>query len=312
MAEQLALEQRLGKRGTVDRHKRIVPATAPVVDRLADHLFPGPVLAQQQDRQIRVRNPADLGTERLDGRALPQQLHPLRGAIRHLIADLDQLLTLLSILQGNRCMTGQLRQRRLVIRREIAPHAVDQLERAEQLAAPPPQRHAQQRPRAKTQLPIDPPVDRGLVVPLVDAQRLPRVHDPSHHALVVRNPQLASGHAERGRPTSVRFGRSQRKILARSACIRRVDASAIASSSRSISCVRFHWPAIARMASRRARRRPRSHRSRTTSTAARTSRAAPINASSKPACGPLPCTTSSSLCEERGSRDKARQGPRAP
>ena len=80
------------------------------------------------------------------------QLHPLRRLVGHLIADLEQLLVLLRVLQGHGRMVGQFLQRRFVVLGEVASHAVDQLERAEQLAAPPAQRHAQQRARAETQL----------------------------------------------------------------------------------------------------------------------------------------------------------------
>ena len=52
-----------------------------------------------------------------------------------------------------------------------------------------------------------------------------------------------------GRPTSVRFGLSQRKMLARSAFSNRVAAWAICSKSGTISCVWFHWAARRRMVS---------------------------------------------------------------
>ena len=62
--EHLALEQRLGQRGAVDRHQEPARATAVLVDELSDDLLAGAALAADHHRCI-------------GGRDLPRQLHGL-------------------------------------------------------------------------------------------------------------------------------------------------------------------------------------------------------------------------------------------
>src|SRR5439155_19376588 len=48
--EELALEERLGERGTVDGDERPLATRAVAVDRPRDELLPGPALARHEDR----------------------------------------------------------------------------------------------------------------------------------------------------------------------------------------------------------------------------------------------------------------------
>ena len=51
VAEELALEELAGNRGAVHPHERAIGATAPLVDRTREHLFPHAGLAANQDRR---------------------------------------------------------------------------------------------------------------------------------------------------------------------------------------------------------------------------------------------------------------------
>ena len=57
VAEQLGLEQRLGKRAAIHRHERRVRPEARRVDRLREHLLPGPALPKQQHVGVGRRDP---------------------------------------------------------------------------------------------------------------------------------------------------------------------------------------------------------------------------------------------------------------
>ena len=150
---------------------------------------------------------------------------------------------------------GQLDQGLLVVVGEVAVELVDHLERAEQLAAAAAQRHAEQRARLITRA-SDRPGDRSALLGRdvgVDAPRLGRSAPPGRRCR--RRRECAARRLRRPAPGGRRAcgcGRSQRKMLARSASSSRVAASAICTSSGSISCVWFHWVAISRIASRRA------------------------------------------------------------
>ena len=56
VAEQLALEQRLGERSAVDAQQRLTGALRRGVDHLGEHFLAGSGLAEQQDRQIACRD----------------------------------------------------------------------------------------------------------------------------------------------------------------------------------------------------------------------------------------------------------------
>ena len=251
MAEQFALGQRFGNGRAVDRDERLIAAAAEVMDRLGHDLLARAVFAQDQHGQIGVGHAADDRAQGLDGRAFADQPHAFGRLLGDLPIGREQLLAVLGVFQGHGGMGGQFDQRLFVFLRETAGEFVDQLERAEQFARPAAQRHAQQRPRLVAQLRIDVAVDGLRLGGRVDAARLARLNHLAHHAAIVGNAQFAAGKPRAGRPTSVWFGRSQRKMLARSAPNSRVAASAIWTSSGSTSRVWFHWLAISRMASKR-------------------------------------------------------------
>src|SRR5207344_1209538 len=56
---ELALEERLGERGAVDRHERALAAAAVRVDRLGDQFFSGAALARDEHRRVRRRDAHD-------------------------------------------------------------------------------------------------------------------------------------------------------------------------------------------------------------------------------------------------------------
>ena len=54
VAEQLRLDQRLGEDRAADRHERLVPPRAGLVDEVGDHLLPGAGLARHQHAAVAV------------------------------------------------------------------------------------------------------------------------------------------------------------------------------------------------------------------------------------------------------------------
>ena len=69
VAEQLALDQRLGERGAVDGDARTLRAARRAVDRARDHLLAGAGLAAEQDRRVARADALD----ELDARARPRR-----------------------------------------------------------------------------------------------------------------------------------------------------------------------------------------------------------------------------------------------
>jgi hypothetical protein len=67
VAEQLALDQRLGHRRQVDRDERRLGPRRVVVDRARDQLLAGAALAGDQDRRGRAGDPADQSEDLLHG-----------------------------------------------------------------------------------------------------------------------------------------------------------------------------------------------------------------------------------------------------
>jgi hypothetical protein len=67
VAEQLALDQRLGHRGQVDRDERRLGPRRVVVDRARDQLLAGAALAGDQHRRGRAGDPADQSEDLLHG-----------------------------------------------------------------------------------------------------------------------------------------------------------------------------------------------------------------------------------------------------
>src|ERR1043166_7634302 len=72
VAEQLALEQRLGQRGAVDGDERLAAARREIVDPLRDELLARARLALDQDRGRDGRHLLDLDQHFLNGRRLAQ------------------------------------------------------------------------------------------------------------------------------------------------------------------------------------------------------------------------------------------------
>ncbi len=198
VAEQFALGQRFGNRRAVDRHERLVAAAAEIVNRLGHDLLARAVLAQNQHRQIGVGHAANDRPQRLDGGALADQPHLLRGLLGHLTVGRQQLPAILGVLQGHRGMGGQLGQGLFVLLAERSIKFVDQLERAEQLAGAPPQRNTQQRARLVAELGIDVVIDRPRLDGRIDAARLSAANHLADDAAVVADSQLTLRQSERG------------------------------------------------------------------------------------------------------------------
>jgi hypothetical protein len=95
------------------------------VDHLGDDFLAGAVFAEDQHGQFRIGHAADGRAERADGRTLANELHALFGLIGHNFPRTDELLHLLIVFEGDRGMGGQLRERRFVVVREVAPLFVD-------------------------------------------------------------------------------------------------------------------------------------------------------------------------------------------
>jgi hypothetical protein len=88
VAEQLALEQRLGDRPAVDRHERPLRAQPQPVDRVGGELLAGAALAEHQHRRVDGRDLSDRREHLLHARARPE--HTLEGGGR-LLAQLAVL-----------------------------------------------------------------------------------------------------------------------------------------------------------------------------------------------------------------------------
>ena len=73
VAEQLALDQRLGNRPAVDRHERPVTALAGGVNRVRHQLLAGAVLAHHQHGRVGGRHALDQREHLLDRRGFPDQ-----------------------------------------------------------------------------------------------------------------------------------------------------------------------------------------------------------------------------------------------
>jgi hypothetical protein len=73
VAEELALDQRLGDRTAVDRDERRGTPRAALVDRLRDDLLAGAALAFDQDRRLGRRDPFDLLADRRDRARIADQ-----------------------------------------------------------------------------------------------------------------------------------------------------------------------------------------------------------------------------------------------
>ena len=69
VAEELALDERAGERGAVDRDERTVAAGAARVDRARDELLAGPGLAREEDGRSRRRDLLDEVEHVAEGRA---------------------------------------------------------------------------------------------------------------------------------------------------------------------------------------------------------------------------------------------------
>ena len=205
VAEQFALQQRLGECGAVDRDERLMAAAALVVDHLGHDFLAGAVFAEHQNGKVRVGDATDRRAEGFDRRALANQLHSLGCGVGHLLAGCEELLPLLRVFKGQRRMGGQLRQGLLVVRGKIAADLVEHFKRTEQIPLATAKRHADERPCLKLQLLIDAAVDLALVGGDVgiDAPRLARLNHLADDAGVIGNPQLASFDAER-RPADER------------------------------------------------------------------------------------------------------------
>ena len=74
VAEQLALQQRLGDGGTVEADERPLAARAGEMDGAGDQLLARPAIAADQHRGVGRRDPADLLVDACNGGAVADQL----------------------------------------------------------------------------------------------------------------------------------------------------------------------------------------------------------------------------------------------
>ena len=119
VTEQLALEQLLGERRTVDRHQRAAPGDVAEVDRLGDQLLARARLARHQDRARRRRDPRnpleDLGHARTATQQVMVGMLPLEP-----VPEIGYLVDQPAILEGqvhqdleaNRCRSASGSSRR--------------------------------------------------------------------------------------------------------------------------------------------------------------------------------------------------------
>ena len=136
---------------------------------------------------------------------------------------------LLGVFQRDGRVAGQFGQGRFVVGGEFAVELVDHLEGAEQFALAAAQRHAEQRAGLIAQLAVDLAID---FAPSATVSLLTRRGWPvwTTWPTTPESSGMRSSPPRRpapGRPTSMWLGRSQRKMLARSAPSSRVAASAI-------------------------------------------------------------------------------------
>ncbi len=83
VAEQLALQQRLGQPRAVHHHQRTAGTRAAGMQGAGEQLFAGAGLPLQQHRYLRRRGPLDTGKGLLEGRRTPYQAELLRLCRRH-------------------------------------------------------------------------------------------------------------------------------------------------------------------------------------------------------------------------------------
>src|SRR5690606_36724056 len=95
VAEELALQQRLGERGAVDRHERTARPVGELVDRSCHQLLAGPRLASDQHRRGRRRDPLDQVVHATQRGGLAND--PRLAALGHLPAKLGDLAPQLGI-----------------------------------------------------------------------------------------------------------------------------------------------------------------------------------------------------------------------
>ena len=81
VAEHLRLEQRLGKRGAVDRHERPTRAAAVLVDELGDELLARSALAGDERRGVRRRDAARQRHDVAEHRRGPEHRERVAGAV---------------------------------------------------------------------------------------------------------------------------------------------------------------------------------------------------------------------------------------
>src|SRR5262249_22196520 len=74
VAEELALDEILGKCRAIQLLERASAAGARLVDRARDELLSGSALARDQDLRVRARDLHDLGAHLLEASALPDHL----------------------------------------------------------------------------------------------------------------------------------------------------------------------------------------------------------------------------------------------
>ena len=117
VAEQLAFEQRLGDRRAVDGDERLIAAAAEVVDRLADDFLAGAVFAEDQHRQVGVGDAANRRAQRLDRRAVADQLHAFGRLVDDLPVRVEQVARTAACSPARWRRGGQLDQSRLRRRR---------------------------------------------------------------------------------------------------------------------------------------------------------------------------------------------------
>ena len=223
------------------------PVVAAIIRRIAE---------TDQHGQVGLRDAANDRPQRLDSGTFADQPHAFGRLLDDLAVGLDQLLAVLDVLQGHRGVGGQFDEGLLVFLREGAGEFVDQFEYAEVLARPSLQSNAEERAGAIAGLLVNVMID-GLGLGGADrparARPTARLCPTTPRSSATRSsPPLRP---KAGRPTRQWWARSQRKMLARFALSKRVAASAIWTSSGSISRVWFHWLAICSSVSRRRIRR---------------------------------------------------------
>ena len=98
MAEELALQERLGQRRAVDGDQGSAPGGVGIVDRLRDQLLAGPRLSRDQDRTRGRRDPRHPREDLAHPRALAQQV-VIRMALLQALAQCAHLVQQLAVLE---------------------------------------------------------------------------------------------------------------------------------------------------------------------------------------------------------------------